>query len=111
RETTMEDTHVWLIDADGKNRREAGKDLDARQGEPQFSNDGRWIYFTAQERGEVHLYRVPASGGKPEAVVKDRGSVGSFSTHGDLLAYTMATPSDKAELYLKSGGSPAGRPT
>ena len=24
-ETTMEDTHVWLIDADGKNRREAGR--------------------------------------------------------------------------------------
>src|SRR5882724_3425571 len=51
RETTMEDTHVWLIDSNGKNRREIGKDLDARQGEPHFSDDGRWIYFTAQERG------------------------------------------------------------
>jgi dipeptidyl aminopeptidase/acylaminoacyl peptidase len=107
RETTMEDTHIWLIGADGKNRREAGKDLDARQGEPQFSNDGQWIYFTAQERGEVHLYRVPAAGGKPEAVVKERGSVASFSTHGDLLAYTMSTPTDQAELYLKSGDGPA----
>jgi dipeptidyl aminopeptidase/acylaminoacyl peptidase len=107
RETTMEDTHVWLMGADGKNRREAGKDLDARQGEPQFSNDGRWIYFTAQERGEVHLYRVPASGGKPEAVVNERGNVSSFSTHGDLLAYTMSTPADQPELYLKRGDGPA----
>src|ERR1700722_15649942 len=107
RETTMEDTHVWLIDANGKNRHEVGGELDARQGEPQYSSDGRWIYFTAQERGEVHLYRVAAAGGKAEAVVKERGSVGSFSTHGDLLAYTMATPSDQAELYLKSGGGPA----
>ena len=103
----MEDTHVWMIDADGKNRREVGRDLDARQGEPQYSNDGRWIYFTAQERGEVHLYRVPASGGKPEAVVKERGSVESFSVHGDLIAYTITTPSDQAELYLKSGDAPA----
>jgi dipeptidyl aminopeptidase/acylaminoacyl peptidase len=107
RETTMEDTHVWVIDANGKNRREVGRDLDARQGEPQYSNDGRWIYFTAQEHGEVHLYRTPASGGKPEAVVKERGSVESFSVHGDLLAYTMSTPSDQAELYLKSGGGAA----
>ena len=103
RETTMEDTHVWLIDSNGKNRREAGKDLDARQGEPQFSTDGHWIYFTAQERGEVHLYRVPVSGaGKPVAVIKERGSVGAFSTHGDVIAYTLTPPSDQAELYLKS---------
>ncbi len=107
RETTMEDTHVWRMDADGKNRREVGKELDARQGEPQFSNDGRWIYYTAQEHGEVHLYRSPASGGAPEAVVKERGSVGSFSVHGDLLAYTISTPTDQAELYLKSGQAPA----
>ena len=107
RETTMEDTHVWIMDSTGGNRREIGKELDARQGEPQFSNDGRWIYFTAQERGEVHLFRSPASGGKPEVVVKERGSVGSFSVHGDLLAYAMSTPADQAELYLKSGAGPA----
>ncbi len=107
RETTMEDTHVWVIEANGKNRREVGRDLDARQGEPQYSDDGRWIYFTAQEHGEVHLFRVPASGGKPETVVKERGSVESFSVHGDLLAYTMSTPSDQAELYLKSGDNAA----
>ena len=29
----MEDTHVWLIDADGGNRRELGGMLDNRQGE------------------------------------------------------------------------------
>jgi len=106
RETTMEDTHVWMIDSNGKNRREVG-DLDARQGDPRFSSDGRWVYFTGQERGNVHLYRAPASGGKPEAVIKERGSVGSFSVHGDLIAYTFSTPSDQAELYLKSGDGPA----
>ncbi len=38
--------------------------LDNRQGEPGWSSDGRWVYFTVQERGEVHLYRIPASGGE-----------------------------------------------
>ncbi|HEY3744493.1 MAG TPA: S9 family peptidase [Bryobacteraceae bacterium] len=107
RETTMEDTHVWMMDANGKNRRDIGKDLDARQGEPQYSSDGRFIYFTAQERGNVHLYRVSAGGAKPEVVVKERGSVTGFSVHGDLIAYTLSTPGDYAELYLKGADGSA----
>jgi dipeptidyl aminopeptidase/acylaminoacyl peptidase len=105
-ETTMEDTHVWLIDADGKNRRELG-DLDNRQGDAGWSTDGHSVYFTAQERGEVHLYRVAASGGKPVEVVADRGGVGSWSAQSDKLAYTFAAPGDLAELYLKTGNGPA----
>ena len=106
-ETTMEDTHVWMIDAEWKKSPRSRPRPRQPARRTQCSNDGRWIYFTAQERGEVHLYRIPAAGGKPEAVVKERGSVGSFSVHGDLLAYTMSTPSDQAELYLKSGDGAA----
>jgi len=106
RETTMEDTHVWSIDADGKNRRQIGN-IDGRQGDPQWSSDSRDVYFTVQQRGEVHLYRAPAAGGKPVAVVEDRGSVGSWSVAGDKLAYAFTSPDDMAELYLKTGdGAP-----
>jgi Tol biopolymer transport system component len=83
REITMEDTHVWLMEANRRNGHEIGKQLDARQAEPQFSTDGGWLYFTAQERGEVHLYRVPVTGGKPQVVVKGRGTETAFSTHID----------------------------
>src|SRR5207302_4922597 len=62
-ETTMEDTHVWLINADGKNRREIGAVIDNRQGEPAWASDGKSLYFTVQERGDVHLYRLPVSEG------------------------------------------------
>ncbi|MGD0134430.1 MAG: prolyl oligopeptidase family serine peptidase [Bryobacteraceae bacterium] len=104
-ETTMEDTHVWLIDANGKNRRELGS-IDNRQGEPGWSSDGRSVYFTVQERGETHLYRMPAAGGAPVAAVHDRGSVGAWSTQGDKIAYAFTTPEDEAELYLKTGDGP-----
>jgi len=104
-ETTMEDTHVWLIDADGRNRRELTGSLDNRQGEAGWSTDGNAIFFTVQERGEVHLYRIAATGGRATAFVKDRGRVGSWSTHGDLLAYALATSTDQSELYLKTGDS------
>jgi dipeptidyl aminopeptidase/acylaminoacyl peptidase len=106
-ETTMEDTHVWLIDADGKNRRELAAAIDNRQGEPGWSSDGKSVLFTVQERGEVHLYKMPAAGGQATAVVKDHGSIGSWSTHGDQIAYSFSTPGDLAELYLKTGDGPA----
>ena len=110
RETTMEDTHVWVMDADGTNRREIGT-VDNRQGNAQWLPDSSGLLFTVQERGMVRLYRTPVSGGKPEVVISERGSVGAFSMTKTTLAYTLATPTDQAELYVKVGSAPAKRMT
>ena len=102
-ETTMEDTHVWMIDADGTNRREIGAMIDNRQGVPDWTPEGDAVYFTVQERGNVRLYRVPASGGKPQAVIAQQGTVGGWSVaRGGLLAYAFGTPGDMQQLFLKS---------
>src|SRR6266850_451471 len=50
RETTMEDTHAWVMNADGSDRREIGSVLDNRQGAPRWAPDGSAVYFTLQER-------------------------------------------------------------
>jgi len=105
-ETTMEDTHVWLIDADGKNRRELGAAMDNRQGEPGWSDGGRSLLFTVQERGSVRLYRVSAGGGKPSLAVEEAGSVGAWSVHGNQIAYAFSTAGDLPQLYLKTGDAP-----
>ncbi|HEV2447303.1 MAG TPA: prolyl oligopeptidase family serine peptidase, partial [Candidatus Sulfopaludibacter sp.] len=105
-ETTMEDTHVWLIESDGRNRRELGAAVDNRQGDPAWSADGRALLFTAQERGNVRLYRMPAEGGKPSLVVEESGSVGSWSARGNQVAFAFTTAGDLAELYLKTGDAP-----
>ena len=121
RETTMEDTHVWVMNADGSNRHELAT-MDNRQGAPVWAPDGKSVYFTAQERGSVHLYRQPVDGGKPELqagerrdlvpaggasaemVVSGRGSVGAFSVaKSGALAYAFASPRDMAELYVRNG--------
>ena len=100
-ETTMEDTHVWLINADGSNRREFAYMIDNRQGAPGWAADGRSVYFTVQERGNVRLYRLPASGGQPEVVVKERGAVGSWSvSRAGAATYSFHSPRDLPELYL-----------
>jgi dipeptidyl aminopeptidase/acylaminoacyl peptidase len=104
RETTMEDTHVWLMNADGSNRRELVS-LDNRQGAPRWSPDSKFVYFTAQERGNVRLYRQAIAGGKPEVVVNDRGAVGAFSIgKNGMIAHTFSTPRDLSELYLRGNG-------
>src|SRR5258706_5423132 len=105
-ETTMEDTRVWLIGADGKNRRELAT-IDNRHGEPAWSTDGQWVYFTLQERGNTRLYRIPADGGKAAAVISEPGQVAAWSIRGDQLAYAFAAPGDLAQLYLKAGDGPA----
>jgi dipeptidyl aminopeptidase/acylaminoacyl peptidase len=108
RETTMEDTHAWVMNGDGSNAREIGNVLDNRQSAPEWSADSGAVYFTIQERGSVHLVRLPISGENPEYIVKDIGSVGAHSAAKDgTLAYSFTSASDMAELYLKSGKSPA----
>src|SRR5882762_3872869 len=108
RETTMEDTHVWVMNADGGERREIGAVVDNRQGAPRWAPDGSAVYFTVQERGSNYLMRLPISGGKPEYVVKETGSVASWSLSKDgTLAYGFASPRDAAELFLKSGDGAA----
>ncbi len=105
-ETTMEDTHVWLMNADGTGRRELGAMIDNRQNSPEWSPDRSMVYFTVQERGNVRLYRLPAAGGGPEVVVGGPGSVGDWSTaRGDLIAYAQQTPSDLWQLSVVDGRS------
>jgi dipeptidyl aminopeptidase/acylaminoacyl peptidase len=106
RETTMEDTHVWIMNADGSNRREIGNAIDNRQGMPQWAPDGSSVYFTVQEHGNNHLVRLPISGGQPEYVVNDAGGVGAWSVgKNKAVAYSFTTPRDAAQLYYKSGAA------
>jgi len=105
-ETTMEDTHIWMVDATGGNRHEVSGMIDNRQGAPNWTPDGRSICFTVQERGTVSLYRLPTTSGQPEAIVRDRGTVGSWAVSKDgATAYTFSTPSDTTQLYLMNGQS------
>lgn len=102
-DAVMEDMHAWTMDASGNNVHEVGAAIDNRQGEPVWNPEGTFIYFTVQDRGSVHLYRLPVSGGPPELVVGDVGTVESWSVgKGAMLAYSFAGAADLAELYVKS---------
>ena len=104
RETTMEDTHVWLMNPDGSERREIGSIIDNRQHNVQWSPDGASVYFTYQERGNSKLARVSAVDGKAQTMLDQTGLVGNYSLgrQGEI-AYAFETPKDLPELYLRTG--------
>jgi dipeptidyl aminopeptidase/acylaminoacyl peptidase len=100
-ETNMEDTHVWEMNADGSNRREVGSVLDDRQGAPIWSADGQWLFFTVQERGSNHLYRLAVNGGRRELLTAEPGSVFGYSIAKDgAIAYAMAAPDHESDLFV-----------
>src|SRR5262249_36630019 len=106
RETTMEDTHVWVMNATGASCREIGAVTDNRQGAPHWSPDGNSLYFTVQERGSIRLVRLPIAGSSPEYLVKEPGAVGGVSLGRDgSVAYSFNSPRDSSQLYLKAGAA------
>jgi dipeptidyl aminopeptidase/acylaminoacyl peptidase len=114
-ETTMEDTHVWVRDADGKNPREVGASIDNRQASPSWAQDGGSLYFTVQHRGSTALYRIPVAGpgagagaARAETVITAPGSLGSWSIGANgKLAFAFSTPGGPAELYTRDTAVPA----
>jgi dipeptidyl aminopeptidase/acylaminoacyl peptidase len=123
-ETTMEDTHVWVMNADGSNRVEIGAGIDNRQGSPQWSSDGKAVYFSVQERGSTKLMKMavpewragasaPASATakavalqqSAATVIATPGSLGSWSLAKNLVAYSFTKPGGPSELFLNDGAS------
>ncbi len=106
-ETTMEDTHVYVMNADGSGRTELGAKIDNRQASAGWAPDGNSVYFVQQERGNRLLRRIPLTGGAGETIVGGPGLVFSWSVaRGGKLAYAMRTPGDLAQLFLRTGNEP-----
>lgn len=104
-ETTGEDTHLWVMNADGSDAHRLAGQVDFRYGTPQWSADGKWLYNTIQDHGQVRLIKTPVDGGAPTTVIAGDGSVASFSVGKDnTVVYTYTTPSSPANLYELAQG-------
>ena len=59
---------------------------EARHVDPQFSPDGRWIYFLADPDGVSDVYRMPAGGGAAQRLTRIATSVGGLTDKSPALA-------------------------
>lgn len=77
-------------------------------GSPEFSPDGRFIYFSCGVSGATHLVRVPAAGGSVEAAVRGDRRLGGFTFSSDFarMAYTAETPIAPGDVFA---AAPDGR--
>jgi dipeptidyl aminopeptidase/acylaminoacyl peptidase len=104
-ETDMEDTHIWIMNADGSNRREIGKSVDNRQNHTMWSPDGKAVYCLVSERGASKLYGISIDGSNSKIVdLPGLVQTFSFSNNGDV-AYAYMSEADLSQLYLKQNGA------
>ena len=67
--------------------------------EPLWVNDDVW--FTAEDSGNVHIYKVAASGkGKPKLVVGGDQSISGLDHRAGKVAFTTTSPPTVSELRL-----------
>lgn len=70
---------------------------------PQWSADGGWIMFAADDQGDITVYRVRAAGGAmPERIIAGTRQVTGISAtrDGSVLAFTATDPVSPAEVFL-----------
>jgi len=124
-DSIAEDTHVWIVDSAGSNRRELTASLDRRARSPHWANKSR-IEFIAGDRGQSLIYGVTLDGPAfPIMMPEDIPSASSFrrrdeplprsqvrgfqvtgfsvSTNGsDILCFTLSTPLRPTEIWTTS---------
>jgi Tol biopolymer transport system component len=80
---------IWVGRADGSAPPRSLTSGTSKNYDPEFSPDGRVIYFTSS-REPQGIYRVPSSGGTPELVIKDAFAA-RISPDGDSILYSIGT--------------------
>jgi dipeptidyl aminopeptidase/acylaminoacyl peptidase len=117
-DSIAEDTHVWIVDSAGSNRRELTAEQDRRARSPRWSRDSKTLFFLAGNRGLTSIHSIALSctsasciGTFPSTanpLTKDeRGGhvfqIGNFSVNSTAtlnFAFTLADPLHPAEVWL-----------
>jgi dipeptidyl aminopeptidase/acylaminoacyl peptidase len=92
--TTRNLTAAWDLDPSG----------------PSWSPDGKTVYFSAETRGNVHLFAVATAGGSVRQVTSGERQLRGFSRSADgrSVAYTASDVTHPAELWVAPLATPPG---
>jgi dipeptidyl aminopeptidase/acylaminoacyl peptidase len=124
-DSVAEDTHVWVVDAAGSNRRELTAEQDRRARGPRWSRDSKTVFFLAGNRGLITIHSIALSctgtdclGAFPlthDPLIKDdRGNyvtpgfpnvfqISNFSINSTtvpIFAFTLTDPGHPGEVWV-----------
>jgi dipeptidyl aminopeptidase/acylaminoacyl peptidase len=98
-DSIAEDTRVWVIDRKGAEAKEVSAAFDRRASSPQWSADGKQIFFLAGDHGKTLIYSVSAEGGPATAVFDGQFQIGSFSAAAGNFAFLRTDETTPAEIF------------
>jgi Tol biopolymer transport system component len=106
------DVHLLSLRTDGSELRQLSGGTGTSEITPDFSNDGRWIYFYQSRGEEVGWRRMPADGGRAQTLVPGWTWIREHGPHvdpaGRRVVYTRLRPPRGADPARWSGpDSPA----
>ncbi|MHB0754201.1 S41 family peptidase [Polaribacter sp. M15] len=102
---------LWKVPITGGNAVRLTSD-EGYETNPQFSNDGKWVAFTAQYDGNTDVFVVSVNGGEPKRLTYHPGSdiVQSWTPDGKILfrSNRASKPTQTNKFYTVSteGGMP-----
>src|SRR6266699_3428551 len=108
--------HLAVIPASGGQPNVLTRSFDRSIRRLRFSNDSKYIYFTAEDDGTQNLCRIPVGGGEITRPVGGRLAVGTYSLGKDgttVAGYLYKpldyTPGKKVPTLLNPHGGPVGQ--
>jgi dipeptidyl aminopeptidase/acylaminoacyl peptidase len=97
---TYQDSHLYVMNADGSNRRALAENFDRSPGSLTWARDESGIYFTSESDGWRNVYFQPLAGGEPRPVTKGSQmlTIASMDKAGTIVGVmsTSLRPNDVA---------------
>lgn len=96
------DTQIFVAAADGSHSTQLTRGEKSATS-PEFSPDGRYIYFSSERSGKPNLWRIPVDGGEAEMLTDWKGEIGPFhvSPDGKWIAFAGMEPRADEEKEKK----------
>lgn len=94
-------TDLWVMPIGGGDPVNLTAEWDLQAGEPSWSPDGRYLYFTATIGGGRHLFRVPSNGGPVEQVTTGERRLNALTIDRAFrrIAYLVGRHDAPPEVY------------
>ena len=95
-------TQIFLAAADGSHRTQLTRGEKSATA-PEFSPDGRYVYFSSERSGNPNLWRIPVDGGEAEMLTDWKGEMGAYhvSQDGKWIAFAAMEPRADEEQAKK----------